>query len=250
VETAGHIDALEVAGAWLVAAAEQAGPDAPVPTCPGWRLRDLLAHIGFVHRWATRYVQTALSEMLDEPPEDEILRLAPPDGERVAWVADGCAALVRALCHAPPDLCCWTFLPAPSPRAMWARRQAHETAVHAADATLAAGRHPGPFDPDFAADGIDELLFAFYGRGRPSPERGDGAVGFEATDRPLAWTVRVSEGVVAAQPGLGPCDVRVRGTASDLYLLAWNRLPPTAVEIAGPAAAFERIWGGTGVTWQ
>lgn len=33
---------------------------------------------------------------------------------------------------------CWTFLDAPSPLAFWARRQAHETAIHRADAQLAA----------------------------------------------------------------------------------------------------------------
>jgi len=48
------------------------------------------------------------------------------------------AAGSAALSAAPPDLRCWTFLPAPSPLAMWARRQAHETTVHRVDAELAA----------------------------------------------------------------------------------------------------------------
>ena len=34
-----------------------AGADAPVPTCPGWTVRDLLAHQGMVHRWATAVVR-------------------------------------------------------------------------------------------------------------------------------------------------------------------------------------------------
>ena len=54
-----------------------------------------------------------------------------------------------------------TFLPAPSPLAMWARRQAHETSIHRCYAESATGATTG-FDPTFAADGIDELLYGFY----------------------------------------------------------------------------------------
>ena len=65
-----------------------------------------------------------------------------PGRRTPTWPAgsrQGCADLVAALAAAPDDLECWTFLPAPSPRAMWARRQAHETAIHRVDAELAAG---------------------------------------------------------------------------------------------------------------
>src|SRR5262249_60086760 len=63
----------------------------------------------------------------------------------------------------------WTFLEAPSPVAFWARRQAHETAIHRVDADQAAagaGKAGGgaPFTPRFAADGIDELIMGFVGR--------------------------------------------------------------------------------------
>ena len=33
----------------------RAGPDAPVPACPGWRIRDLVRHVGNVHA-GTGYV--------------------------------------------------------------------------------------------------------------------------------------------------------------------------------------------------
>ena len=66
----------------------------------------------------------------------------PPDAELAAGSRQGCAALADALAAAPADLECWTFLRAPSPLAMWARRQAHETAIHRVDAELAAGAAP------------------------------------------------------------------------------------------------------------
>lgn len=250
MEVAAHIDALEVAGARLVEAARAAGPHAAVPTCPGWRVRDLLAHTGFVHRWAATHVRTALADMCEEPDEAQILRSAPADDERVRWVADGHGALVAALRGAPPDLACWTFLAAPSPLAMWARRQAHETAVHAVDAELAAGRPGGPFDPRFAADGIDELLFSIYGRARPSAARGDAVVGLEATDLPAAWTVWVSADGLEAQAGIGAFDVGVRAPASDLYLFLWRRWGAAGLEISGAATALEHLGARRGVTWQ
>ncbi len=81
-----------------------------------------------------------------------------------SWLRDGCAALAAALEAAPPDLQCSTFLRAPSPLAMWARRQAHETAIHRVDAELAAGLAPSADNPVFAADGADELLTCFVPR--------------------------------------------------------------------------------------
>ena len=87
----------------------------------------------------------------------------PPDADLAGWFTAGHAALVAALESAPDDLECWSFLPAPSPRAFWARRQAHETAIHRADANAAAGATP-VFRAAFAADGVEELLFGFGGR--------------------------------------------------------------------------------------
>ena len=54
----------------------------------------------------------------------------------------------------------------PAPREFWARRQAHETTIHRADAVAAGlGRRPRSaeldLDPAFAVDGLDELLTGF-----------------------------------------------------------------------------------------
>src|SRR5205823_3910842 len=129
-----------------------------VPTCPGWTVRDLLAHQGGVHRWATSHVVEARTE----PPSRDFALAEPPDDDAVLdWFRDGYARLVTTLADASDRLECWTFLPSPSPRAFWARRQAHETAIHRVDAESASGE-PVTFDPAFAVDGIDELLLGFY----------------------------------------------------------------------------------------
>ncbi|MFJ7770051.1 maleylpyruvate isomerase N-terminal domain-containing protein [Streptomyces sp. NPDC097107] len=56
METATFVEILDREGVLLASAAEAAGVDAKVPTCPGWQVRDLLRHTGMVHRWAAEIV--------------------------------------------------------------------------------------------------------------------------------------------------------------------------------------------------
>jgi uncharacterized protein (TIGR03083 family) len=224
VEPDEHIAALDADGTLLATAAERAGLDAPVPGCPAWKVRELLRHTGYVHRWAAGYVAHGYQEEIDRHSEDELLRAGPGDAELLGWFRDGHAGLVRTLRSAGPALSCWTFLDAPSALAFWARRQAHETAIHRADAESAAGEVT-PFPAPFAADGIDELLVCFASRGEVrGPAR---RLLVRATDTGDEWLAEVGAGITArrgAGSG-GSADCVVAGTASELYLLLWNRLP-------------------------
>lgn len=244
MEITEHINALEREGQLLVRAARTSGLDAPVPTCPGWLTRDLLAHVRYVHRWATAYVAEAITDMVREDDEAELLADIADDDDLVDDVREGHAALVRALSNAPSDLECWTFLPAPSPLAMWARRQAHETAIHRIDAELAAKIDLSPLDPRFAADGVDELVYGFVGRrnrGRPM-SHDDQTIRFEATDRQESWHVRfTSDSIETAADDADGSDLRVRAGAADLYLLLWNRPPRTPPETSGDVELLD-LW--------
>ena len=120
-------------------------PNGPGSTRPCRRARpgrsgDLLRHTGYIHRWATRHVTECPDHVLDGPPEEEILRGGAPDPELLGWFRAGHAALVETLTTADPALECATFMAAPSSLAFWARRQAHETAIHRADAESAVRR--------------------------------------------------------------------------------------------------------------
>ena len=135
-------------------------------------------------------------------------------------------ALVETLQTADPGVRCWTFLPAPSPLAFWARRQAHETAIHRVDAELAsAGRTS--YRSDFATDGIDELIMGFFGRGAAESESEPGpALQVEAADTGAKWLVTLTADrsrAARVRRGAGVADCTVTGAASDLYLLLWNR---------------------------
>ncbi len=262
VEIAEHIASLERDGQLMATAAEQAGLRAPVPSCPGWQVRDLLRHQGYVHRWAGRYVTERLPDAVPAGTEAEILAADPPDGQVLDWFREGHAALVAALRAAPPDLSCWTFLPAPSPLAFWARRQAHETAIHRVDAELAAGGVVTSPDPAFAADGVDELIMGFLGRHErrlTADQRAGGRrrVDVQLTDADGEWEVELTEdgnraGSVRRGSGHGGPDCTLTGPAAGLYLVLWNRAEPgaaTGVRVTGDAAVL-RFWrDGTRVTW-
>ena len=134
MEITEHIDALRCQGDLLADAATRAGLDASVPTCPSWQVKDLLRHTGYIHRWAARHITECPDAVLDGPPEADILRGGAADPDLLVWFRAGHAALVETLSTADPGLVCATFMAAPSPLAFWARRQAHETAIHRADA--------------------------------------------------------------------------------------------------------------------
>jgi len=235
-----HLAALRRDGEVLAGVAAETDLDAPVPTCPEWGLRDLVRHLGGVHRWATTYVTTARSSPLDD--DGDLERLVdgwPSDADLAEWFARGHAALVAGLESAPEDLACWTFLPAPSPRAFWARRQAHETAIHLADARSASGESAS-FPPAFAADGLDELLYGFGGRRRAgmttTVER---TLALRATDRDARWHVRLTPGDpgdIEVAPEDGDAECIVTATACDLYLLLWNRRALEGLQVEGDRA--------------
>ena len=141
------------------------------------------------------------------------------------------------------------LLPAPSPLAFWARRQAHETAIHGFDAQSA--RREGPPDPreafpgDFATGGIDELITGFAARprrngpgrtllvrtvGTPSPTLasiGAAAIGAWHYTWPADGQVvarRLPNSATAgAAPSADGADCVVSGPPSGVYLFLWNR---------------------------
>ena len=252
MEISEHIEALRREGGLLADAAAKTDPDAPVPTCPQWRLRDLVGHVAMVHRWATAYVADGLTTMLTD--EDERERIPPPPQEHgalVDWFRDGHAVLLAALRDAPADLRCWHFLPAPSPLAFWARRQAHETAIHRVDAQGAADGRITPFDPDFAVDGVNEMISGFVLRAArrllTDPPK---SLLVHATNTGDDWLVRIGTDTVHTSREPVPADCTVRATASQLYLLLWNRIDADGLDVAGDRAVLAHWREKAQIRWS
>ncbi|MDQ1683644.1 MAG: hypothetical protein QOC82_381 [Frankiaceae bacterium] len=234
-----HLRHLTEQGHGLADSATAAGLDAPVPSCPEWAARDLVTHQSQVHRWARSYVSSGRST---PPNAGDTPEPPPPDDELLDWFRAGHEALVTSLREAPADLDCWSFLPAPSPREFWARRQAHETTIHRVDADLAAGRTPA-IDPALAADGIDELLHGFFARPRGSlvsdPAR---KLAVRAADTGAAWTITIGPDSRTSTSIADPdADCTVTGDAAALYLLLWNRGGRDNLTIDGDATLLD-LW--------
>jgi uncharacterized protein (TIGR03083 family) len=248
-----HIDAVRREGELLATAVEDGDLSAPITYCPNWTVADLVRHIGVVHRRVAAVVRDARAE---PPPFDPVERtkvigpVPDDDASLLDWFRDGHGRLVETLRAAPADLECWTFIPSPRPLAFWARRQAHETAIHRLDAQQPLGRR-ADFSAAFAADGVDELLIAILGasRGRRGDKviKADSPVAMQvhASDTGQHWTVRLGPNGVQANTDPEPADCLVTAAANVLYPLLWNRLDPDteadAVIIEGDPAVFD-LW--------
>lgn len=222
-----YLALIERAAAALAARAEQAGLDAPVPTCPRWTVADLVAHQGMVHRWAASNLRM---DGTGVPSKTQVLRDVPPE-ELIGWLSDGAHQLLATLRSVDPEVAAMVFLnDAPSPRQFWARRQAHETTIHAVDSQAAVlGRLPtadeARIDAHVALDGLDELLTGFFTRGRSRLASGTSfTVAVIPQDSNIGWTLCFRDGRMTVQRSRSTdADAIFTGSAPQLYLGMWNR---------------------------
>jgi uncharacterized protein (TIGR03083 family) len=227
-----------VALRWNGNAAARAARDTPmgatVPSCPEWMMRDLAHHLGSHHRW--------VAGNLDQPPDGDVFkqREEPPGDQAIPeWLEAGAEALATKLDDMDPATPCWTWVPFDHSVGFWARRTAHETAMHRWDAQNTGGT-PDEVEAELAADGVDEylgILDAFPGRRFPEA----GSIHLHTTDTPGEWLVRLeAEGVhLSREHAKG--DVALRGPASDVLLVLMGRKTMDAVEVFGDAPLFERF---------
>jgi uncharacterized protein (TIGR03083 family) len=186
------LDAFDVEGRLLIRAVRACEPDAEVPNCPGWTVRDLAAHVGWVYRW----VRTIVSQSRPRPPgSEERAALEDPDPQDARGVVvrldQAHRELVATLANAPADLACWTTWAAGAPRTFWIRRMVHETLVNRVDAENAhAGLACGGADlaSALAADGVDEMVCGFASRYSERLRAADPAlISLTSTDGGHAW---------------------------------------------------------------
>jgi len=230
VEFAEYLTETRKQAAALRAAAVAAGPEAEVPTCPGWTVHRLVRHIARVQ------AQVVLS--LDADPAGEAPRTErPPEDwdELLAFWDHTVGAMLDDLARRGPGKPAWAFAGF-SGTDFWVRRQAHETAIHRLDAEHAARGDDVPhllFDPQFAADGAGEALTVMVAR---FPVEVTGTVLVHAADAGRAWLVTLADG---EKPVIGKAtemdtDASLVGTADAVYRALWKR-PSTAVVNGDPA---------------
>ena len=210
-----------------------------IPHIEAWTVGDVLGHTG----WVARYATLLQSSTPENPPARSAIPNPPAGAAVLAWASEGLQNLGIALAESDPEVMRPSFA-GPQKAQWWVRRMAHELSMHRWDVAAASGT-PDPIDSAISVDGIDEIFDVFVptrmrfetlaGTGEVlhlhSTEDGDGAGEWTATMHPdrIDWDHSHTKG-----------DVAVRGTASNLLLMLWSRIPASRLEVFGSAAIIDR----------
>jgi len=259
--------------------------DVPVPTCPGWKLTDLVQHLrDGRHRWATIVAAgpgaapppkptpaaTPADAEAGAPADAEAgtradAKAGTPADAKAATPADtkaGAAAderdaalaalaastreLLDALREAGPDRGCWTWWDrseSPDTSGAVARHQLQEMAVHTYDAQVALGA-PQPLPDEIALDGVDEFLSTCCAGAYSWPYT-PVTVHYQVADGPTWHLSLAADGVrktrLTTTPS-APADVSAEGTASDLVLALYARIPMDSLKVDGDARIFDQLF--------
>jgi uncharacterized protein (TIGR03083 family) len=203
----------------VAAAVLERGWAAPVPGCPGWRLADLVWHLAEVQHFWAWVVRTRARD-----PGGYAEPARRPDDELLGYLAGRAAELETVLDGADPAQPVWTWAPQQDV-AFVLRRQLHEAVVHTVDAEQVLG-DVRPVPAAMGLDGLDEYLEVIVPGALPQgPPDGAHPVVLSAVDVPAERTLF---------PGSRPVPVaRLIGTAGDLLLALWRRLPVEVLTVEG-----------------
>lgn len=188
-----------------------------VPSCPGWTIHDLVAHVGTANWWGGANVRAGNPEERARGM-GEVHKTAPPADEGsiplARWYGDLAVVAIETYTDADPDAPAWTFA-GPGRADYWLRRQLHETAIHRWDLENAL-RGPASTTPlmdDVALDGLDEFCTAI----RP-------LVAMLKPAPPVTIRVRAGEREWVIPGAEGSGEVEISGPAETLTLLLWGRV--------------------------
>jgi uncharacterized protein (TIGR03083 family) len=260
MEPEAYLDAIHSGAERLAGAAAVGELSAPVPSCPGWAVADLVAHTGAVHRVWTYHLQERKQEPTSRFPleilagvpgieawADAMLRgqqeEAPRSPELIPWFLHGARRLEETLRATDLEEPIWHW--SGDNRALsHYRMMAFETAVHGWDAERARGTE-APIPAPLAADGIGhtfEVMVPMRRRAREAPSGQGECYRFAPTDVEESWLLSFDPDGVEVITEPRDADVTVRGTASDLFLYLYHRVPPDALSVEGDAALLDRYF--------
>jgi uncharacterized protein (TIGR03083 family) len=243
--------ALRAEGAAFHTAVETAAAtgqlDAEVPTCPDWTVRQLVFHLAGVYQSLAGHLgrgEASRPERREPEPYEGV--------DPVVYFDRHYAEVARVLEEADPDLPAWNWAPQAKRAAFWHRRMAVETAVHRWDAQVASGPAE-PIEAKLATDGITEVIDSMLpsGRRRGATEDVRGIVALHAADVGQDWYVRLrGEGVALLDTDTLLDDdhpherAQATGTASDLLLGLYGRVPFDVLEVAGDPRLLQALRTG------
>ena len=218
----------------LAEAAAAAGPDAVVPTTPGWTITDLVEHVGQSQNWVAEIIERRITDPTQLPTEVAVLPTDPREWQ--AWLSESAQRVASACSDDALDAP--VFNAAGDERSgtrFWMSTVVHEAVVHSFDAANAADR-PVDIEADIAAALISNHL-AMLTSPTWERQRSESAHAIRGTGQTLQWLAtdtadapwfveRRPDGATW-QPGTQPADVTVTGPAGSLLLILTRRLPLT-----------------------
>jgi uncharacterized protein (TIGR03083 family) len=242
--------ALRAEGSAFREAVVDAAPDAPVPSCPGWTVADLIGQLGGIYGFVLSHVARGVTS---RPEETSPGSFAPPAGaDLLPWWDGRHREVVATLDALDPDAPAWNWAAQAKTVSFWLRRMAHETTIHRWDAQFAT-INAEPIEPKLAADGVAEVLDTWLPAGRrQGPSDLIGVVGLHATDVDHEWLVRLrGDGGVALLDDDALLDshehhqrAEATGTASDLMLALYGRVGFDVLELTGDEGLLEALRTG------
>lgn len=246
VDHRGHLETLRTESDALVAAARRE-PVAIIRHCHPWRMPDLVRHTGIVQRSVVSFVEIIAAGEDPQTSKRRQMPMTPGDAEVVDWFAVGAGEAQEALLTLDPDGRLGERNPDRTIDICLSAHLAREVSLHRWDAEAAIGE-PSALPEAAARDWLDGMLMSWLpcaaGAGRQAQGPWDGeSFLFECSDGSDAWLVTIdAPGDVRPERGClqADADVTVRGSASDLLLLAMNRIRPEALELAGATDLFAR----------
>lgn len=229
MEYAGFVEQVRVNGNRL-AFISKGDLQMPIPTCPGWTVRDLVAHIAQVYE---HKIECTRLGHAPEPWPPEWPRADQP----LEWYRDAHTRLLEMFAGSDPTTPSATWWPADQTVGFWARRMAHETSVHRVDAELARGTET-PIDVELATDGVDEILRLML-EGDWSEDPDDAAVGQRVAIQTggRAWDVVMDRGAMTVTDHDGSVAAQISGEPSDVLLWLWGRAADDRISYEGDAHA-------------
>lgn len=209
---------------------------APVPTCPGWDVRQLVEHTAEVFQHKIACTRLGRSPENWPPPV--------PPGDPVDWLDASLDELLELLRERGPDAHSATWYPPDQTVGFWYRRMAHEAAIHRLDAEIVFDQTT-PIDTELATDGIDEVLELFL-EGDWTDQPADEWMGVSpdaGADQPVAviagtntWRVTLYPDRVDVADGPGEVEATVGGDPSAVDRWLWGRASDDDIRIDGAAA--------------
>ncbi|HEU5483501.1 MAG TPA: maleylpyruvate isomerase family mycothiol-dependent enzyme [Microlunatus sp.] len=213
------------------------GADAalPVPSCPEWKLADLVEHIGSTQQWVATLIENRITDpsaafgLVGQPVPAQ-------PGEWSSWLQGSADRAATAFAGGTAGADVFDPSGGGDGISFWRRRLFGEISVHRIDTALAVGQ-PYELDATLAGAAVDDWLdtisspgWAANVPGFAAAMRGDGqTVAWVAEDIDRAWVLHRSDApltLTRTEAGeVGEVGAAVRGNAVDLLQVVSRRRP-------------------------